>query len=55
MARQAYPSDREREDQAVTAEIVDIHTASGGTYDSPRVHQVLRRRGIRVSRKRVER
>ncbi|MEU6148364.1 IS3 family transposase [Actinosynnema sp. NPDC047251] len=55
MARQADPSDREREDRAITAEITDIHTASGGTYGSPRVHQVLRRRGVRVSRKRVER
>lgn len=55
MTCQAAPSDREREDRAITAEIADIHTASGGTYGSPRVHQVLRRRGIRVSRKRVER
>ncbi|WP_425455343.1 IS3 family transposase [Allorhizocola rhizosphaerae] len=35
--------------------MVDIHERSGGTYGSPRVHQVLRRRGINVSRKRVER
>ena len=55
VARQAAPANRECEDEAITAEIVDIHTASGGTYGSPRVHQVLRRRGIRVSRKRVER
>ncbi|MFE2758237.1 IS3 family transposase [Actinosynnema sp. NPDC059335] len=55
VARQAAPSDREREDRAITDEITDIHTASGGTYGSPRVHQILRRRGIRVSRKRVER
>ncbi|MFC6091714.1 IS3 family transposase [Saccharothrix lopnurensis] len=55
MARQADPSRREREDEVITAGIVDIHAASGGTYGSPRVHQVLRRRGIRVSRKRVER
>jgi len=55
VARQADPSDREREDRAITAEITDIHTASGGTCGSPRVHRVLRRRGIRVSRKRVER
>ncbi|QBS38828.1 IS3 family transposase [Nocardia sp. CS682] len=33
------------------AEIVDIHTNSGGTYGSPRVHAMLRRRGIRVGRK----
>jgi transposase InsO family protein len=55
VARQADPSRREREDEAVTAEIIDIHAASGGAYGSPRVHQVLRRRGIRVSCKRVER
>jgi transposase InsO family protein len=55
VARQAAPSDRERDDRAITDEITDIHAASGGTYGSPRVHQVLRRRGIRVSRKRVER
>ena len=55
MAPQVDPSRREREDEAVTAEITDIHAASGGTYGSPRVHQVLRRRGIRVSRTRVER
>ncbi|WP_033440830.1 IS3 family transposase [Saccharothrix sp. NRRL B-16314] len=54
VARQAGPSRREREDEAIAAEITDIHTASGGTYGGPRVHQVLRRRGIRVSRKRVE-
>jgi transposase InsO family protein len=36
-------------------EIVDIHERSGGTYGSPRVHQILRRREISVSRKRVER
>ncbi|GAB3006858.1 IS3 family transposase [Saccharothrix stipae] len=55
VARQAEPSRRERDDRAITTEISDIHVASGGTYGSPRVHQVLRRRGIRVSRKRVER
>jgi len=55
VARQTAPSDREREDRAITAEIIDIHAASGGTYGSPRVHRVLRRRGVRVSRKRVER
>ncbi|QFZ22454.1 IS3 family transposase [Saccharothrix syringae] len=54
MARQADPSRRERENEAITAEITDIHAVFGGTYGSPRVHQVLRRRGIRVSRKRVE-
>ncbi|MFF2397422.1 IS3 family transposase [Nocardia sp. NPDC058114] len=37
------------------AEIVDIHTSSGGTYGSPRVHAILARRGFSVGRKRVER
>ncbi|WP_170191974.1 IS3 family transposase [Saccharothrix syringae] len=55
VARQAAPSRREREDRAITAEIADIHIASGRTYGSPRVHQILRRRGVRVSRKRVGR
>ncbi|CCH32976.1 IS3 family transposase [Actinosynnema sp. NPDC047251] len=53
--RQAEPPRRRRDDETITAEIVDIRTASGGTYGSPRVHQVLRRRAVRVSRKRVER
>lgn len=55
VARQAHPSPRERDDRTITAEIADIHAASGGAYGSPRVHQVLRRRGIHVFRKRVER
>ena len=53
--QQADPSRRRRDDETITAEIVDVHTLSGGTYGSPRVHQILRRRGVRVSRKRVER
>jgi transposase InsO family protein len=39
----------------VLAEIAAIHDRSGGTYGSPRVHATLRRRGVHVSRKRVER
>ncbi|MBP2334698.1 IS3 family transposase [Saccharothrix coeruleofusca] len=53
--RQTDPSPRQRQDEELVAEIVDIHTTSGGTYGSPRVHATLRRREIRVSRKRVER
>ncbi|MEV6233624.1 IS3 family transposase [Saccharopolyspora shandongensis] len=53
--RAADPPARQRADEALTAEIVDVHTVSGGTYGSPRVHATLRRRGIRTSRKRVER
>ncbi|MGV9678538.1 IS3 family transposase [Nocardia sp. NPDC003482] len=54
--RQAQaPSARRLADQELLAEIVDIYTSSGGTYGSPRVHAMLRRRGISVGRKRVER
>jgi putative transposase len=53
--RQRHPSDRQRADAVVLAEIVAIHERSGGTYGSPRVHATLRRRGVHVSRKRVER
>lgn len=54
--RQAtHPSARRVADDQLLADIVDIHTSSSGTYGSPRVHAVLRRRGICVSRKRVDR
>ncbi|WP_433755651.1 IS3 family transposase [Nocardia sp. CA-135398] len=49
------PSQRRLADEQLLAEIIDIHTSSGGTYGSPRVHTMLRRRGIAVGRKRVER
>jgi putative transposase len=54
-AQNRTPSARRRVDEQVLAEITDIHVRSGGTYGSPRVHATLRRRGVRVSRKRVER
>ena len=40
---------------AVSAEIAAAHKRSRGTYGSPRVHRELRARGVRISRKRVER
>ncbi|MFE9789806.1 IS3 family transposase [Nocardia salmonicida] len=49
------PSRRQLADQELLAEIVDVHTSSGGTYGSPRVHAMLTRRGFSVGRKRVER
>ncbi|MBF6353367.1 IS3 family transposase [Nocardia higoensis] len=49
------PSARQIADAQLLAEIVDIHTSSGGTYGSPRVHAMLARRGVAVGRKRVER
>jgi hypothetical protein len=49
------PSSRRRDDAEVLAEIREVHDRSGLTYGVPRVHAALRRRGRRVSRKRVER
>ncbi|UIJ61186.1 IS3 family transposase [Amycolatopsis acidiphila] len=38
------PSARRLADERLLAEIVEIHTCSGGTYGAPRVHAMLRRR-----------
>jgi putative transposase len=48
-------SERERQNETLAAEIRTVHAESRGTYGSPRVHQVLRRRGHRVGRHRVAR
>ena len=48
-------SDRSRDDEALGAQIARIHRDSRGTYGSPRVHQQLKREGIRCSNKRVAR
>ena len=54
--RAGGPSQRDLEDTYLTNEIVDIHTASRGSYGSPRVHAELRLgRSVRCGRKRVER
>lgn len=49
------PSDRALTDAWLAEKIAEIHAQSRGTYGSPRVHAELRRDGIRVGRKRVER
>ena len=49
------PSDRELGDAWLLERIRAVHAASKGRYGSPRVHAMLRREGIRVGRKRVER
>ena len=49
------PSQHERDEARLVAEIRAIHRQSGGTYGSPRVHAGLGRRGWRVNHKRVER
>ena len=40
---------------ALSAEIASAHRRSRGNYGSPRIHRELRAKGIRVSRKRIER
>jgi putative transposase len=52
---QQGPSQAQREEVELLAEIRAIHTESGGTYGSPRVTAELWRRGWRVNHKRVER
>jgi transposase InsO family protein len=49
------PSQRERDDAALTARIRAIHAASGGQYGVPRVLAELRAQGHDVGRKRVAR
>ena len=49
------PSLREREDLELTEKVKTVFKSSRQTYGSPRVHSELRQRGLRCSRKRVER
>ena len=53
--RAVTPSRHERDDAALTEEIVAIHDESNGTYGTPRVHAELRARGRWHSRKRIAR
>ena len=53
--RHAQPSPRETGDAELSEQIIGIHADSKGRYGAPRVHATLRRRGYRVSRKRVAR
>ena len=49
------PCERDELDRGLLSNIYEIWDASGRTYGADRVHQQLRRDGIRVGRKRVER
>ncbi|MCX4530254.1 IS3 family transposase [Streptomyces sp. NBC_00841] len=49
------PCERVRRDAELTEQIKQIHTDSGGIYGSPRVHATLKREGVHVGRKRIER
>jgi transposase InsO family protein len=55
VAAAADPCDRDQVDTGLLSNIHEIWTASGGTYGSDRVWRQLRRDGIAVGRKRVER
>jgi len=46
---------RSRDDEELGALIARIHSDSRGTYGSPRVHEQLKRQGVRCSNKRVAR
>ena len=49
------PCDRDLVDRGLLSNIYEIWETSGFTYGADRVHRQLRRDGIRVGRKRVER
>ncbi|MFE9574698.1 IS3 family transposase [Streptomyces sp. NPDC006692] len=49
------PCERVRQDIELTGRIRQVHEDSGGVYGSPRVHAVLKREGVVIGRKRVER
>lgn len=53
--QRAHPCARRVLDAAITERMEAIHEMSGQTYGSPRIHAQLRRDGVRVGRKRVER
>ena len=48
-------SRRSRDDEQLRARIERIHRDSRGRYGSPRVHEQLKREGVRCSNKRVAR
>ena len=48
-------SAHDQADDALTVHVHEVHQRGRGAYGSPRVHRGLRKKGIRVSRKRVVR
>lgn len=49
------PSERARENAALTSKISEVHKESRGTYGSPRVHAELVAQGFEVGRHRIAR
>jgi transposase InsO family protein len=55
VTQQRDPCQRRCRDAWLLHKIRAVHRRSGSTYGAPRVHAQLRRDGVRISRKRVER
>lgn len=53
--RKRHPSKRAHFDKVLSKEIQAVHKSSYKTYGSPRIHEELSRRGIKVSRTKVAR
>jgi putative transposase len=53
--RKRVPSQRSRDDEALTEHIREIHQWSRGTYGVPRIHVELAEKSIHIGRKRVAR
>jgi putative transposase len=53
--RRREPSARAHADAQLSAQIIQIHQASRGTYGAPRIHAELTTRGTQCGRKRVAR
>jgi transposase InsO family protein len=49
------PSERVAQERELQARVKALHAESRGTYGSPRLHAALRRQGIHVGKRRVER
>ena len=48
-------SKREQENNELTEQIIEIHTASNKRYGAPKIHRKLQRKGYKVGIKRVQR
>lgn len=53
--RRETPSDRSQADAALTEQVRALFERHHRRYGSPRIHQALRKQGVRCSRKRIER
>lgn len=55
LASRPAVAERQRAEDELAEEIREIHGTSRGAYGAPRVHAALRRKGRRISRRKVER